>query len=107
MWNWKKRKTITRSSFDFEERLPILSVVCDSYSFLFFVLEKLKSLYKQLTCVEFSSNAPVVVVGSADGTVGCYRVKGLDILPLSDQEQLSRLEKSMFDAVGMDGDGAP
>ena len=65
-------------------------------------LEKLKSLYKQLTCVEFSSNAPVVVVGSADGTVGCYRVKGLDILPLSDQEQLSRLEKSMFDAVGMD-----
>ena len=70
-------------------------------------LEKLKSLYKQLTCVEFSSNAPVVVVGGADGTVGCYRVKGLDILPLSDQEQLSRLEKSMFDAVGMDGDGAP
>ncbi len=70
-------------------------------------LEKLKSLYKQLTCVEFSSNAPIVVVGSADGTVGCYRVKGLDILPLSDQEQLSRLEKSMFDAVGMDGDGAP
>jgi len=69
-------------------------------------LEKLKSLYKQLTCVEFSSNAPIVVVGSADGTVGCYRVKGLDILPLSDQEQFSRLEKSMFDAVGMDGDNA-
>ena len=68
-------------------------------------LEKAKNLYKSLTCVEFSGNAPIVVVGSADGTVGCYRVKGLDILPLSDQEQLARLETSMFDALSMNDDG--
>ena len=68
-------------------------------------LEKDKNLYKSLTCVEFSGNAPIVVVGSADGTVGCYRVKGLDILPLSDQEQLARLETSMFDALSMNDDG--
>eukprot|EP00943_MAST-04B_sp_MAST-4B-sp1_P005870 g5870.t1 len=68
-------------------------------------LAKAKNLYKSLTCIEFSGNAPVVVVGSADGTVSCYRVKGLDILPLSDQEQLSRLEGSMFDALSMNDDG--
>ena len=68
-------------------------------------MEKAKNLYKSLTCVEFSGNAPIVVVGSADGTVGCYRVKGLDILPLSDQEQLARLETSMFDALSMNDDG--
>ena len=64
-------------------------------------LAKRKNLYKTLTCLEFSNNAPVVVVGSADGTVGCYRINGLDILPLSDQEQLARLESSMFDAFGV------
>ena len=55
-------------------------------------IRKDKNLYKSLTCIEFSNNAPVIVVGSADGTVGCYRLNGLDILPLSDKEQLDRLD---------------
>jgi dynein intermediate chain 4, axonemal len=67
-------------------------------------IRKDKNLYKSLTCIEFSNNAPVIVVGSADGTVGCYRLNGLDILPLSDKEQLDRLESSMFDALSMNED---
>lgn len=107
LWSFKSSVTVGRNVSDMKfnpANGDILAVAYGQYEFSLertdfdiegaeAKLEKAKNLYKSLTCVEFSGNAPIVVVGSADGTVGCYRVKGLDILPLSDQEQFSKIRK--------------
>ena len=59
-------------------------------------LEQLRTKYKKLTCIEFAPDAPVVVVGSADGTVCCLRVHGMDVPPYSTDEQMERLESALF-----------
>ena len=71
-------------------------------------VEQLRTQYKKLTCIEFASDAPVVVVGSADGTVCCLRVHGMGVPPYSTDEQRDRLESALFqeDLLGGAGAGA-
>jgi WD40 repeat protein len=60
-------------------------------------VEQLKNQYKKLTCIEFAPDAPVVVVGSADGTVCCLRIHGMSGgESYSTDEQRDRLEASLF-----------
>ena len=59
-------------------------------------LEQMRNKYQKLTCIEFAPDAPVVVVGSADGTVCCLRIHGMDVLPYSSDEQKDRLNASLF-----------
>lgn len=59
-------------------------------------LEQMRSQYKKLTCIEFAPDAPVVVVGAADGTVCCLRIHGMEVPPYSSDEQKDRLEAALF-----------
>ena len=59
-------------------------------------LEQMRNQYKKLTCIEFAPDAPVVVVGAADGTVCCLRIHGMDVPPYSSDEQRDRLDAALF-----------
>lgn len=60
-------------------------------------VKQLKTQYKKLTCLEFAPDAPVVVVGAADGTVCCLRIHGMSGgESFSTDEQRDRLEASLF-----------
>mgnify|MGYP000985353579 FL=1 len=61
------------------------------------VVQQMKTQYKKLTCIEFAPDAPVVVVGAADGTVCCLRIHGMaGGESFSTDEQRDRLEASLF-----------
>jgi WD40 repeat protein len=61
------------------------------------VVLQMKTRYKKLTCIEFAPDAPVVVVGAADGTVCCLRIHGMSGgESYSTDEQRDRLEASLF-----------
>ena len=59
-------------------------------------LEQMRNKYKKLTCIEFAPDAPVVVVGAADGTVCCLRIHGMEVPPYSSDEQKDRLDAALF-----------
>ena len=51
---------------------------------------------RQLTCIKFAENSPVVVVGDSDGRVDVMRIENMMIKPCSVAEHKRNLKHAMF-----------
>lgn len=54
---------------------------------------------KELSCVVFSPNAPVILTGARDGSIDVYRMEGVDVTDfnVSHEDQAVRLADAMFE----------
>ena len=51
---------------------------------------------RQLTCIKFAENSPVVVVGDSDGRVDVMRIDNMMIKPSSIAEHKRNLKHAMY-----------